>query len=78
MRPRPFYLHSTACRYYNTDLDFIISDFYKVCRARLTSTLSRENARYLLRKQTYEHGGENTEMQRALQTMCYFLLQRKK
>jgi len=36
-------------------LDFIISDFYEVCRARtvcLTSALNKENGGYLLRKQT--------------------------
>lgn len=59
----------------NIGLDFIISDFYEVCHARLTS--AAEKMRYLLRKQTYKQGGENTEMQRALQTMCYFSLQKK-
>jgi len=43
----------------DVSLDFIISDFYEVCRVRLTSALNGENAGYLLRKQTRTRQGKH-------------------
>jgi len=57
-------------------LDFIISDFYEVCCARtvcLTSALNRENAGYLLRKQTRTRQGKHGNARSAANNVLLFV-----